>query len=239
MTDQKLFPLSAKAQEWLRLSPELTSRFSEVVQVNHEPPKTFDGFTWFVVLTNPKCEMRAQLGLRRKGYQTYLPVMKRWRTISRKREAVENALLPRYMFVGLRGYGTDQGQDFFRMQGVDGVEAILRNNTRPVRVGSKALEALRQREAAGDFDCEVQETLEAERLAEEERLKAERQEALRLKVKPGDQVTIKKDGPMAGMMAVVSEVQSSGRIEVLLEFLGGLTPAKLAANEVEILEAAE
>ena len=61
MTNLPRLQLSAEVQEWLRLAPELVSHFKEVPQVNHEPPETFEGFTWFVVVCNPKCERRAQV----------------------------------------------------------------------------------------------------------------------------------------------------------------------------------
>ncbi len=44
---------------------------------------------------------------------------------------------------------------------------------------------------------------------------------------------------MSGLHAIVQEVRAGGRIEVLIDFLGGATKAKLRLDEVELIEAAE
>jgi hypothetical protein len=44
---------------------------------------------------------------------------------------------------------------------------------------------------------------------------------------------------MTGLHAIVQKVQAGGRIEVLINFLGGVTRAKLRLDEVDLLEAAE
>lgn len=194
--------------------------------IDHTPPETFEGFTWFVVVCNPKCERRAQLGLRRAGYQTYLPQTKRWVVHARKKEERENPLFPRYLFLGIR-----PNQDFWKMQGVNGVEGILRDGYgKPVKIPEPKqkegqpklphpLQRLLDRELAGDFDFT--------RLPE-----------TGPEYKPGEMVRLSK-GALAGMVAEVSAMLSKGRVEVLVSFMGNVTRAKLAASEVQRLEAAE
>jgi transcription antitermination factor NusG len=53
---------------------------------------------------------------------------------SRKKVETENPLLPRYLFVGLKGYGQKEGQDFYKLRGIDGVESVVRNEGVPVIV---------------------------------------------------------------------------------------------------------
>ncbi|MDG2570632.1 transcription termination/antitermination NusG family protein [Vibrio parahaemolyticus] len=195
--------------------------------LNHEPPEAFEGFTWFVVVCNPKCERRAQLGLRRAGYQTYLPVERKYVERSRRLVETENPLLPRYLFIGVRAYGQEGGQDLYKIRGVDGVEKVVRFDGEPLRVHYKRLEFLRGRERDGEFDHIKR--------AEEEKA---RKKALRAKCRPGAHVSL-LNGAMTGLHAIVQKVQSGGRIEVLIEFLGGVTRAKLKLDEVELLEAAE
>lgn len=219
--------VSLKTKEWMQLAPDLVSRFREVPQVNHEPPETFEGFTWFVVVCNPKCERRAQLGLRRAGYQTYLPVERKYVVRSRRKVETENPLLPRYLFLGLRSYGQEGGQDLYKLRGIDGVEKVVRFEGEPLKVHHKRLEILREREREGEFDHIKR--------AEEEKA---RRKALKAKCRPGARVSL-LTGPMTGLQAVVQRVQSGGRIEVLLEFLGGVTKARLKLDEVDLLEAAE
>jgi transcriptional antiterminator RfaH len=213
-TNLPRFALSAKAQELMQLAPDLTAQFREVPQVNHEPPETFEGFTWFVVVCNPKCERRAQLGLRRAGYQTYLPQTKRWVVHARKKEERENPLFPRYLFLGLRS-----DQDFWRMQGVNGVEGLVRNDNSPVRVSGELLGRILEREAAGEFDFT--------RLPE-----------AGPEYRAGEMVRLSK-GALAGMVAEVSAMLSKGRVEVLVSFMGNVARAKVRAVEVERMEAAE
>jgi transcriptional antiterminator RfaH len=221
-----LFDLSAEVEEWLRLAPELVSQFREVDQVNHEPPETFDGLTWFVVICNPKCERRAQLGLRRAGYQTYLPQTKRWVVHARKKEERENPLFPRYLFIGLRS-----DQDFFKMRGVDGVEGVVRDGYgTPAKIPAPEprdgqetpvhpLARLLEREQAGEFDFT--------RLPEEGP-----------QYKPGETVRLTA-GAFADLQATVTAMLSRGRVEVVVDMLSRGVKVKLSAQELQRLEAAE
>jgi transcriptional antiterminator RfaH len=163
--------------------------------IDHTPPETFEGFTWFVVVCNPKCERRAQLGLRRAGYQTYLPQTKRWVVHARKKEERENPLFPRYLFIGLR-----EDQDFWKLRGVDGVEGIVRNDNRPVRVSGGLLARLLEREAAGEFDFTHLPDLGPQ-------------------YTPGEAVRLTACA-FNDLQARVVSMLSKGRVEVLVEFLG-------------------
>jgi len=225
MTNLPRLQLSAEVQEWLRLAPELVSHFKEVPQVNDDPPETFEGFTWFVVVCNPKCERRAQLGLRRAGYETYLPQTKRWVVHARKKEERENPLFPRYLFLGLA-----PGQDFYRMRGVDGVEGLVRDGYgMPVQIPAgrprdgvvppHPLARLLERELAGEFDFT--------RLPE-----------LGPQYSPGEVVRLTV-GAFTDLQAQVVSMLSKGRVEVLLDFMGRGTKVQMKATELQRLEAAE
>jgi transcriptional antiterminator RfaH len=214
MTNLPRFALSAKAQEWMDLAPELVSRFREVPQLNHKPPETFEGLTWFVVVCNPKCERRAQLGLRRAGYQTYLPQTKRWVLHARKKEARDNPLFPRYLFIGIRS-----DQDFWKMQGVHGVEGIVRNDSRPVQVPAGSLARLLQREQAGEFDFTHLPDIGPQ-------------------YAPGEQVRLSA-GALTDIQGEVLAMLSRGRVEVLISFMGRASKVRMKATELERLEAAE
>ena len=218
--------LSLKAQEWMQLAPELVSRFREVPQINHEPPETFEGLTWFVVVCNPKCEGRAQLGLRRAGYQTYLPQTKRWVTHARKKEERENPLFPRYLFIGIK-----PGQDFYGMRGVDGVEGLVRDGYgSPARIPAPEprdgeekrphpLARLLDRELAGEFDFT--------RLPD-----------LGPQYQPGEAVRI-ASATLSAIQGQVAATLSKGRVDVLVEFMGRKTKVQVKATELQRLEAAE
>jgi len=219
MTKRPLIDLSAKAQELMQLAPDLASQFREVPLINHEPPETFEGFTWFVVVCNPKCERRAQLGLRRAGYQTYLPVTKRWVVHARKKEARENPLFPRYLFIGLRS-----DQDFYKLRGVDGVEGVVRDGYGvPARIPAPEdrphpLGRILERELAGEFDFT-------------------RMPKVGPQYTPGEQVRLSA-GALMDITGMVVGMLSKGRVEVLIEFMGRGAKVKMKATELQRLEAA-
>jgi transcriptional antiterminator RfaH len=220
MTNLPRFALSAEIQEWLKLAPELVSQFKEVPQVNEDPPETFEGLTWFVVVCNPKCERRAQLGLRRAGYQTYLPQTKRWVVHARKKEERENPLFPRYLFIGLR-----PDQDFYKLRGVNGVEGVVRDGYGvPARIPAAEdrphpLARILERELAGEFDFT--------RLPE-----------VGPQYEPGEVVRLTV-GAFTDLQAQVVSMLSKGRVEVLLDFMGRGTKVQMKVTELQRLEAAE
>lgn len=217
MTTGWLDKLSPEARAFLEGTsdnPGKEYHFRGTELPNHNPPETFDGMQWFVVICSPKGERKAQLGLRRAGYQTYLPQTKRWIVHARKKEERENPLFPRYLFLGLR-----PDQDFWRMQGVDGAEGVVRFDGAPVRVSGSLLARLLEREQEGEFDFT--------RLPE-----------TGPEYRPGEMVRLSK-GALAGFVAEVSAMLSKGRVEVLVSFMGNVTRAKMKATEVQRLEAAE
>jgi|UPI0004B7C616 transcriptional antiterminator RfaH len=218
MTNLPRFALSADIGD--------VHHFRSIPIINHEPPETFEGLTWFVVVCNPKCERRAQLGLRRVGYQTYLPQTKRWVVHARKKEARENPLFPRYLFIGLRS-----DQDFFKMRGVDGVEGLVRDGygipakipAPEPREGEETrphpLARLLEREMAGEFDFTRLPDLGPE-------------------YAPGEAVRLTA-GAFTDLQARVVSMLSKGRVEVLLDFMGRGTKVQMKATELQRLEAAE
>jgi transcriptional antiterminator RfaH len=219
MTNLPRFDLSAEVQEWLQLAPELVAQFKEVPPVDHTPPEIFEGLTWFVVVCNPKCERRAQLGLRRAGYQTYLPQTKRWVVHARKKEERENPLFPRYIFIGLK-----PGQDFYKLRGVDGVESVVRDGYGvPARIPAAGpphpLARILERELAGEFDFT--------RLPD-----------LGPQYSPGEVVRLTV-GAFMDLQAQVVSMLSKGRVEVVLDIMGRASKVKMKATELQRMEAAE
>lgn len=192
--------------------PEHFARIGRII--NHEPPETFEGLTWFVVVCNPKCEKRAQLGLRRAGYQTYLPQTKRWKVVSRQKQEAESPLFPRFLFIGL-----SPDMDFWKMQGVHGVEGIVRNDSRPVQIPAGSLARLLDREQAGEFDFT--------RMPEQGPQYA-----------PGEIVRLSA-GALTDITGHVVGMLSKGRVEVLIDWMGRGAKVKIKATELQRLEAAE
>lgn len=90
---------------------------------------------WFLIYTNPKCERRAQLGLMRAGYETYLPTMRRVIEAPGK-PVVERIvpMFPRYLFVS--------GKQRTMIRSIDGVQDVVRNGLAWAPVPSTAIEAM-------------------------------------------------------------------------------------------------
>lgn len=112
-------------------------------------PASFpEGEAWYVVYTNPQCETRANLGLRSKGYETFLPMMKRWVTHARRRFIGHRPLFPRYLFIRM----DINKQGMLGVRRTDGVERVLTNHNVPVRVSDGAIDALISNQQLGAFD---------------------------------------------------------------------------------------
>jgi transcriptional antiterminator RfaH len=56
---------------------------------------------WYVVHTQARQEARAQVNLRRQGFEAWLPVIRRARRDARRVDSTLASLFPRYLFVRL------------------------------------------------------------------------------------------------------------------------------------------
>jgi len=164
--------------------------------------------TWYAVYTRPQAEARALENLLRQGYSAYLP---RYRTEirhARHRQTVSRPLFPRYLFAGI-----DRPMMRWRpILSTFGVVGIVRAGEHPNPVASQIIDALRGREAAGEFD----------RLG--------RCAPLCL----GELVRVTA-GALQDMFGLLAELRDQDRVVVLLEILGRTVPAQL---DIEAVEAA-
>lgn len=103
---------------------------------------------WFVVMTNPNCQSRAEMEIASKGYRTFLLKVRGWRRHSRRLTAVERPLC-RYLFVE----APDSADAFSEIRGCNGVEMILSNLGRPIAVPEGTVEELRLRYLNGEWDA--------------------------------------------------------------------------------------
>ena len=101
-----------------------------------------DGNRWYVVLTQPNGEARAQANLLRQGFSVYLPRYRRIRRHARKTEVVARPLFPRYMFVSL-----DLARDRWRaIQSTFGIQSLVLSGDRPGEIADGVIGAIQQRE---------------------------------------------------------------------------------------------
>lgn len=152
---------------------------------------------WYVIYTNIKCEFRANMGLKAKGFETLLPYIRKRIRHGRQTSIVDRPVFPRYLFVK---FDVDRDEWFHPIKTTDGVEDLIRNDSLPVRVPDQQIERLRRSQASGDFDLT--------------RKKAVSEYAA------GEMVRI-SEGVFSGFSAtVLAAMPDKNRAELMLEFLG-------------------
>lgn len=149
------------------------------------------GERWFAVNTLPLGEMRAERNLENQRFRTFMP--KRLKTVrhARKMSTVEAPFFPRYLFVVL-----DLCRDQWRkVNSTFGVARLVMRGDEPHPVPCGVVEALiASAKDGGILD-----------LAE--------------KLKVGGPVRLMA-GPFADQLAILEELDESGRVRVLLDILG-------------------
>ena len=150
-----------------------------------------EGERWFAVNTLPFGEARAQLNLENQRFRTFMP--KRHKTVrhARKMTTVEAPFFPRYLFIVM-----DPRRDQWRkVNGTFGVARLVMRGEEPHAVPAGVVEALiASANARGILDF-----VEKFRVGGSVRLLA---------------------GPFADQLAVLEQLDDSGRVRVLLDILG-------------------
>lgn len=201
-----------------RLEREMTERAAAQREAEQLLiPMSFPlGGAWHVVFTNIRCEFRANMGLKAKGFETFLPYLRKRVRHARYTTAVDRALFPRYLFVR---FDIERDEWFHPIKSTDGVEDIIRNDSIPVRIRDDELAPIIEAQKAGEFDL----TLRGGK---------------RSKVfdyKPGELARISA-GPFTGFNAtVVASMPEKNRVEVMLEILGRASNMQLKFDALEKL----
>lgn len=172
---------------------------------------------WHVVYVHSKAEFRVQIGLRAIGFETYLPVEKRWIKHARKKEIRERPLFSRYLFVS---FDPEKDNWMGPIVTTDGVIQVLAHPQLmqngydiawiPISVPEAEIIRLKRKEAAGDFDYSKRTCAFV----------------------PGQSVRI-AEGPFAGLEAIVESTSDNKKVEILLNLLNRKTVVKLEASELE------
>ena len=158
---------------------------------------------WFVAFTQARREMLAIEHMHRQGWRTFLPLHTATRRHARKFRTIRVPAFPRYVFVAL-----DLDQDRWRsVNGTLGVQRLVMAADRPLPVPAGVVETLMQ---SVDSDGSLRFTSA---------------------IQPGSRVRL-ASGPFADALGVLKALDASGRVEVLLEMLGG--SVKLKADVAQI-----
>jgi len=162
-----------------------------------------EGERWYVVHTLPFAEARAEGHLHRQGFRTFQP--KRQKTIrhARKLSRVEAPFFPRYFFIVL-----DPGRDQWRsVNGTFGVSRLVMQGDQPHPVPRGVVEALI---ATADARGILQ---------------------LARHLQIGGPVRLMA-GPFAEQIAILDQLDDSGRVRVLLDILGRQVTIRTVANNL-------
>jgi len=161
------------------------------------------GERWFLVCTLPRCEALADSHLNRQGFRCFLPRYLKTVRHARKLRTFQAPLFPRYLFVVL-----NLERDRWRsVNGTSGVASLFMAHDRPVPAPEGIVETLM--EAANPSGNRF-----ADGLA------------------PGQKIRLVA-GPFAQAVGLLDRLDDAGRVEVLLEMMGGGVRVKLARNWVE------
>ena len=163
-----------------------------------------EGERWYVVRSLPRQEARAEFQLHLQGFRVFLPRMTRTVRHARKLRAVNSAVFPSYMFVVL-----DPARDRWRsVNGTFGVASLIMGNETPQPVPSGVVEQL--------LDYTDDDGL----------LSVDRD------LREGQAVRV-ASGPFANAFGRLQRLDANGRVQVLLDIMGGKVPTKMHRSTLE------
>ena len=147
---------------------------------------------WYVVRTQPHREFRAECQLSEQGFRCFLPTY--WKTIRHARQfrTTKAAFFPGYLFIEL-----SLSRDRWRsVNGTYGVSGMIMEGDRPRPVPPGVVEALAARCTSSGL------------------------------MSPADDLAIGRSvrvlsGPFSGCIGELLTLESSGRVQILLEIMGG------------------
>lgn len=173
----------------------------------HDRPTDFVGedvnARWYAINTQPSSEDRARLNLERQGWSCFCPMISASIRLRGRMFDRVRPLFTGYMFLKMDA-------DRYRWRSIDstyGVRSILKHGDRPVPLPVGCVEAL------------IEMTSGEGLFSFTSRLTA------------GDQVKFLK-GPFAGFIGTLEQLDSHGRIRVLLDLLGRQSVVKSTVSEV-------
>lgn len=171
---------------------------------NHQPQKLHR--SWYLVVTKPQSEFKAQENLLRQGYETYLPLVQNSRRRNGKNVKRTEVLFPRYLFIFL----DKETDNWSPIRSTLGVAGMVRFGGHPAVVPEILIENLKNNE--NEFGLQINKPKE---------------------LIVGESVNI-IDGPFSGYSAIYQNMKSADRVAVLLDVVGKNTHVTLSVDELEI-----
>ena len=163
---------------------------------------------WYLAYTKPRQEEIARVNLDQQGFESYLPLYKKFRKTEQGPVSVFEPMFPRYIFFRP---GKPQ-QSISTVRSTKGITTLVRFGFEPAVIDEELLRRIRQ--------------------LEEDRNHATLLELSQLK--PGQTVRLQHTA-LSGVEGLIQSV-SSKRVEVLLDILGRPAVVQLAHHQVEVRE---
>lgn len=161
---------------------------------------------WYLAYTKPRQEEIARVNLEQQGFESYLPLFKKFKKTAQGPVGVFEPMFPRYIFLK----PGKPGQGISTVRSTKGITTLVRFGFQPALIDDTLLHRIRQ--------------------LEEDRRQATLQELSQLKA--GQTVRLQHTA-LAGMEGLVQSV-SSKRVEVLLEILGRPALVQLEHHQIEV-----
>lgn len=150
---------------------------------------------WIVAHCHANAEMKAEMHLRRQGYEVYLPKYKKSRRHARRVETIIRPLFPRYIFIAYYAETTH----WRPIKSTVGINHLITAGEKPLSAPAWVIDQLRQREDEMGFYIDVDDS--SPRLTK------------------GDAVEITR-GPFFDHRGVFNGLNDSQRVAVLLDIMG-------------------
>ena len=151
------------------------------------------GERWYAAMTAPRKETIAELNLANQGFRVFLPRQLATRRHAHQFRTALAPVFPRYLFVII-----DLERTRWRsVNGTFGVQRLIADAERPIAVASGVVETLIQ-----STDTNGALVYRTDEFA------------------AGDRVQL-RSGPFAGSLGVLQRLDGAGRVQILLELLGG------------------
>lgn len=164
---------------------------------------------WYVVNTQPHQEARAEVNLRRQGYEPWLPKLLRERRHARRVDTIKAPLFPGYLFIELDA----RMQSWRSINSTFGVRQILCDGEHPRPIERGFVEALKER----SDDEGVVAIANAETLA------------------PGQPMRL-LTGPFANSIGTLLRLADKDRVALLLDLFG--REVKITVSRRNVIPAA-
>lgn len=161
---------------------------------------------WYLAYTKPRQEDIAQVNLDRQGFETYLPLYKKFKKTEQGPVSVFEPMFPRYLFFK----PARPEQSISTVRSTKGVTTLVRFGFEPAVIDEELLRRIRH--------------------IEEDRQQATLVELSQLK--PGQAVRLQHTA-LKGVEGLIQSV-SSKRVAVLLEILGSPVVVQLEHHQVEL-----